>query len=113
MFCEKVKPFLNYTDTFEIGVSSDIVYSLVSEVTARFLVTVKYASTFSQKLWIIWVFLICLENVFKVQPICTWTLNHFCHNQSTGKHFFVIFNSSDDAADKGATSTVWNNPLRD
>ena len=112
MFFEKVKPLLNYTDTLEIGVSSDIFYSVVSEVTARFLVTVKYATTFSQ-LWIIWIFLICLENVFKVWPICNWIFNHFCHNQSTGKHFFVIFNSSDDAADKGATSTVWNNPLRD
>ena len=65
MFFEKVKPLLNYTDTLEIGVSSDIFYSVVSEVTARFLVTVKYATTFSQ-LWVIWVFLICLENVFKV-----------------------------------------------
>ena len=61
-----MKPSLNYTDTLEIGVSSDIVYSVASEVTARFLVTVKYATTFSQKLWIIWIFLICLENVFNV-----------------------------------------------
>ena len=51
---------------------------------------VKYATTLLQKLRIIWVFLICLESVFEVQPICTWTSNHFVQ-QDLFMHVWIAF----------------------
>ena len=40
-------------------------FTVVPEVTARSVVMVKHATTFSQKLRIIWVFLIYFENILK------------------------------------------------
>ena len=51
---------------------------------------VKHATTFSQKLRIIWVFLICLESAFEVYPICTWISSRFVQ-QDLFMHAWIVF----------------------
>ena len=65
-------------------------FTVASVVTASFLVMVNHATTFSQKLRIIWVFLICFESAFEVYPICTWISNHFVQ-QDLFMHVWIVF----------------------
>ena len=58
-------PFGDYANKTVIQIKIALrLFAVTYVVTTRFLVMIKHATTLSQKLRIIWAFLICFENVF-------------------------------------------------